>query len=154
MRAILKAHGDLDRTVWAADSFAWLPPDASYKMVDEIHQQGYLEVSLEQVRHNFDRYGLLDDQVRFLPGWFCDTLPVAPIHKLAVLRLDGDLYESTRDALDALYPKVSVGGFVIVDDFLTIPGCKRAVQEYCLSHGIEETIYSVDWTAVYWRKTQ
>ena len=50
-----------------------------------------LAVSLDEVRSNFARYGLLDDQVRFLQGWFSDTLPTAPIDQLAVLRLDGEV---------------------------------------------------------------
>ena len=79
-------------------------------------------MSEEEVRANFERYGLLDDQVRFLPGWFKDTLPDAPIDRIAVLRLDGDLYESTIQALDALYPRLSPGGFCIIDDYQCIEG--------------------------------
>ena len=84
-----------------------------------------LMVGADQVRANFDRYGLLDDQVRFLEGWFADTLPMAPIEQLAILRLDGDLYESTMDALVPLYEKVSPGGFVIVDDYGAWEPCRR-----------------------------
>ena len=69
-----------------------------------------LAVSEAEVRANFQRYGLLDDQVRFLPGWFKDTLHDAPIERIAVLRLDGDLYEATIQALDALYPRLSPPG--------------------------------------------
>jgi len=72
-----------------------------------------LAVSLERVQDNFRRYGLLDRQVRFLKGWFRDTLPAAPIERLAILRLDGDLYESTIQALGALHGKVSAGGVVM-----------------------------------------
>ena len=61
-----------------------------------------LAVSLETVQANFARYGLLDDQVKFLKGWFRDTLPTAPVDALSVMRLDGDLYESTMDALVTL----------------------------------------------------
>jgi O-methyltransferase len=68
-----------------------------------------LAVSEAEVRANFQRYGLLDDQVRFLPGWFNDTLHDAPIDRIAVLRLDGDLYESTIQALDELYARLSPG---------------------------------------------
>jgi O-methyltransferase len=78
---------------------------------------------LDEVKANFARYGLLDDQVRFLPGWFRDTLPAAPIRELAILRLDGDLYESTAIALEHLYPKVVCGGYVIVDDYGAKSGC-------------------------------
>jgi O-methyltransferase len=91
-----------------------------------LHKARELAVSLEQVKANFDRYGLLDDQVRFLKGWFRDTLPVAPIERLAVLRLDGDMYESPMDTLVNLYPKLSEGGYVIVDDYGAIPACRQA----------------------------
>jgi O-methyltransferase len=65
-----------------------------------------------------DRYGLLDDRVRFLVGLFEKTFPAAPIETLALLRLDGDMYGSTSVALDALYyPKLAPGGYVIVDDY-------------------------------------
>jgi O-methyltransferase len=107
MRAILKARGVADRLVWVADSFAGLPPpDTEHYPHDEgitLHRFPQLAVSLERVQENFRRYGLLDEQVRFLKGWFRDTLPSAPIERLAVLRLDGDLYESAIQALDSLY---------------------------------------------------
>jgi hypothetical protein len=159
MRAILKAYGDADRTVWAADSFAGLPvPDTENYPADAGYDistsAGFeeLAVSVEQVQANFARYGLLDDQVRFLVGWFRDTLPSAPIERIAVLRLDGDLYESTMDALNALYPKLSVGGYLIVDDYLSWPPCKQAVDDYRAKHGITEPIREIDWTGVYWQR--
>lgn len=157
MRAILKAYGERERRVWVADSFAGLPqPNVEAFPQDrglDLWQFSQLAVSLEQVKANFERYGLLDDQVRFLKGWFSDTLPTAPIDRLAVLRLDGDLYESTMDALQALYPKVSVGGYVIVDDYSDIPACRAAVEDYRAAHGITDPILPIDWTGVYWRRT-
>jgi O-methyltransferase len=156
MRAILKAHGVTDRKVWVADSFAGLPkPDAARYPADAGDRHwtyGELAVSLQQVRANFGRYGLLDDQVQFLPGWFKDTLPAAPIERLAVARLDGDMYESTMDAIEALYPKLSPGGFLIVDDYGAVPACKRATEDYRNRNGIKEPIVTIDWTGVYWRK--
>ncbi|MFE3860391.1 TylF/MycF family methyltransferase [Streptomyces goshikiensis] len=156
MRALLKAHGVEDRNVWLADSFAGVPVTSEdshpLDQAMEFHNLNWvLSCSEEQVRQNVARYGLLDDQVKFLPGMFADTLPNAPIDQLAVLRLDGDLYESTMDALVNLYPKVSVGGFVIVDDYL-IPACKQAVHDYRNEHGIDEPIETVDVTGVYWRR--
>jgi O-methyltransferase len=156
MRAILRAHDITDRTVWVADSFAGLPkPDAERYPADAgdrhwTHRE--LVVSLEQVRANFERYGLLDNQVRFLEGWFKDTLPVAPIERLAVARLDGDMYESTMDAIEALYPKLQPGGFLIVDDYGEVPACRRATHDYRERCGIREPIVPIDRTGVYWRK--
>jgi O-methyltransferase len=156
MRGALKAHGVTDRVVWAADSFAGLPPpdqakypqDADYK----FNEYKELEVSLEEVQNNFRRYGLLDDQVRFLKGWFRDTLPTAPVRRLAILRLDGDLYESTIDALTHLYPKLQRGGYAIIDDYGDIPVCKQAFDDYRAAHRITEDIVPIDWTGVLWRK--
>lgn len=157
MRAILAAHGDVDRTVWVADSFRGLPPPnpSVYPEDRGLDLSGVpeLAVSLEQVRRNFDRYGLLDERVRFLEGWFRDTLPSAPIPALAVLRLDGDLYESTWDALTHLYPRLSVGGYVIVDDYGAIAACRRAVEDYRDAGGITDPITAIDWTGVYWRRS-
>ena len=99
------------------------------------------------------RDGLPNDRVKFLPGWFRDTLPNAPIKQLAVLRLDGDLYESTMDALVPLYPKLAPGGFVIIDDY-RLPMCQQAVKDYRARTGIVEEIIAIDDDAVYWRKTQ
>ena len=103
---------------------------------------------------NFERYGLLDDQVEFVVGWFRDSLPGAPIDRIAVLRLDGDLYESTMEALDPLYPKLAVGGYCIVDDFGTIEACASAVNDYRARHHITDEIIDVDGRGAYWRKSR
>lgn len=156
MRAVLKANGVTDRTVWAADSFEGLPaPDAEKYPADAgdtHHTFSELAVSLEEVKTNFARYGLLDEQVRFLKGWFRDTLPDAPIDRLAILRLDGDIYESTMDALTTLYPKLSPGGYVIVDDF-HIPACREAVADYRREHDITDEIQRIDWAGVFWKRS-
>jgi O-methyltransferase len=157
MRGALKAFGDTERTVWAADSFEGLPaPDAARYPADAgdtFYKKGGLAVGVEQVKHNFERYGLLDDQVKFLVGWFKDTLPTAPIDELAVMRLDGDLYESTWQAIEALYPKLSPGGFCIVDDYGDLVAqCQRAIHDYRDAHGITEEIVDIDGFGAYWRK--
>ena len=158
MRAMLKAYGVTDRCVWVADSFEGLPPPNTGKYPHDansrLHESRELAVSLEQVQANFERYGLLDGQVRFLKGWFCDTLPTAPIKRLAVLRLDGDMYQSTMDALANLYPKVSLGGYVIVDDYGAIPACRQAVNDYRSANGITEEIRRIDWTGIFWQKSR
>jgi O-methyltransferase len=156
MRAVLKAYGDQTRVVWVADSLQGLPkPDGRYWQDegDRFWEASHiLGISLEQVRTNFTRYGLLDEQVRFLAGWFKDTLPTAPIKQLAVLRLDGDMYSSTMDALQSLYHKLSVGGYVIIDDYGAILNCKRAVDDFRAEHNITEQLHRVDWTGVFWEK--
>ena len=155
MRAILKAYGDETRKVWVADSFEGLPPPNPSKYPADVgfnlNQHQELAVSLEQVKANFQKYNLLDNQVVFLKGFFCNTLPTAPIERLALLRLDGDLYESTIDALINLYPKLSVGGFVIIDDYPVAP-CVKAVHDYRTKHGITDPIIAIGRDGVYWKK--
>ena len=155
MRAVLKAYADESRAVWVADSFQGLPrPDAEHYPADRgdrHHNARNLAVSLEAVKQNFSKYSLLDERVRFLPGWFRDSLPSAPIQRLALMRLDGDMYQSTFEALDCLYPKLSIGGYVIVDDYGNerLP-CRQAVDDYRTMHGISEPIEPIDWTGTYW----
>lgn len=158
MRGVLKAHGVTDRKVFVADSFQGLPePDPTRDLDDAIALAlldgvGRFRVSAQAVRDAFLRYGLLDEQVVFLEGWFKDVLPSAPIERLAVIRLDGDFYESTRDALQALYPKLSSGGFAIIDDYGIPIGCRRAVDEYRAAHGIGAELVWVNRQTTYWRK--
>ena len=155
MRAVLKAYQDTSRRVWVADSFRGLPaprPGVAGDAGDEHHTYTELLVSSDQVRSNFAKYDLLDEQVRFLEGWFSETLPNAPIEKLAILRLDGDMYESTRDALHALYDKISAGGFIIVDDFGAVPGCRQAILEFREERGITAAMHNIDDIGVFWCK--
>jgi len=156
MRALLKVYGDQTRLVWVADSFEGLPkPDGRYQQDegDRFWELSHtLAVSVEQVQANFARYGLLDNQVRFLVGWFKDTLPTAPINQLAVLRLDGDMYSSTMDALQSLYHRLSLGGYVIIDDYGAVPNCKQAVDDFRADHKITEPLKEIDWTGVFWEK--
>jgi hypothetical protein len=69
------------------------------------------------------------------------------------MRLDGDLYESTMDALVNLYSKLSVGGFVIIDDY-NIGACRQAVADFRASQGVADPIESIDWAGVYWRRSR
>ena len=155
MRGYLAAYEMRERVVWAADSFEGLPApshsaDAGFDF--SAATVPILAVSLDEVRANFARYGLLDDRVRFLKGWFRDTLHDSNIGQLALLRVDGDLYESTRDTLSALYDRVSEGGFVLVDDYGDFAPCRQAVDEFRQQRQITSPIVKVDWSGVYWRK--
>jgi predicted O-methyltransferase YrrM len=144
---------DMERKVWVADSFEGLPQptleqDAKMDLSAKIFPQ--LAVTLDEVRHNFNSYSHLDENVVFLKGWFKDTLHKANIQKISILRLDGDLYESTMDALSALYDKLVPGGEIIVDDFYAIPQCKDAVSDYFAKMGYQEPDWvQVDWTCVH-----
>ncbi len=155
MRAVLKAFGEKRRKVWLADSFqGFPPPDAKRYPMDaaDIHAtHPELAVLQETVKQNFKRYGLLDEQVRFLPGWFRDTLPTAPIQQIALLHLDCDMYESTTVALHSLYPKLSSGGYVIVDDYGALPSCRQAVTDFRNEFAITAEVRHIDWTGVFWQ---
>lgn len=165
MRAMLKALGVTDRTVWVADSFEGLPePDAEkFPIEAEFHQgsvakdvYNHLAAGLEEVQANFRAYKMLDDRVKFLKGWFKDTLPGAPIKSLAIMRLDGDYYESTMDALTNLYDKLSIGGYAIIDDYGedSWTYCQKAVDDYRRDHGVTDPIIQVDRSCYYWRRTR
>lgn len=155
-RAVLEAYGVKDRRVWVADSFEGLPPpDPELYPADEgdvFHTYRELAVSIEEVQRNFGRYGLLDERVVFLKGWFRDSLPGAQTGPLAILRLDGDMYESTMDALIHLYDRVSIGGYVIVDDYRVVAGCLQAVDDFRAKRCIEDAIVEIDGVGVYWQK--
>jgi hypothetical protein len=163
MRGLLKVNGDTTRKVWVADSFEGLPvPDEEKfpreakvhkgKMMAEVYK--HFAVDIDSVRANFAAYGLLDDRVIFLKGWFKDTLPSAPIEKIAVMRLDGDYYDSTMDGLVNLYDKLSPGGFAIIDDYGedTWTYCRKAVDDFRLQRGIVEPLTRVDSKCYFWRK--
>jgi hypothetical protein len=151
--------------VWVADSFEGLPkPDPDRFPLEAKAQSGSViqeayhnfAVSVEEVRRNFAAYRLMDDQVAFLKGWFKDTLPTAPIRALSLIRLDGDFYESTRDGLNYLYNRLSIGGYVIIDDYGedSWTYCRKAVDEFRSERQIEDPLIVVDSKCVYWQRTR
>lgn len=154
MQAILKLHVQLHRRVIVADSFNGLPePEVAEDSGSTFHTKRELAVTMDDVMANFQRYGLLHKNVWFLQGWFKDTLSTPQIERLAVMRLDGDMYASTYDALRELYPKLSPGGFCIIDDWGAVPACQQAVIDYRTHHRITEPMIVIDRDGVYWRKS-
>jgi O-methyltransferase len=156
MRGVLAANEVHGRKVYVADSFTGVPPprpdlypaDQGY----DFHLHPELAVPLATVKENFRRYGLLDDQVVFIEGFFSETLPALDAGPFALIRLDGDLYESTHVALEHLYPKLSPGGFLVVDDFGVVEPCRAAVGEYRARHGITAAVHTIDRSGVWWRR--
>ena len=143
--------------MWLADSFSGVPePDAARYPLDgfsDLHNQVGLAVSREEVEANFRRYGLLDDQVRFVEGWFEQTLPTLVGHTWSLIRLDGDLYQSTIEGLENLYSGLSPGGYCIVDDYGTYPACRQAVSDFRDKHKIDEPIVDIDDYGAFWRRS-
>jgi O-methyltransferase len=157
MAAVLAAYGKNERKVWGFSLFQGLPPPNEQEYPgdrgDQLHRFTQLAVSLEEVTKNFRRVGMWSERVRLVKGWFKDTVPAAPIEKIAVLRLDGDLYESTIQVLEGFYPRLSAGGFCIVDDYGAMLSCRAAVEDFRRDHGVSEAIVDIDGNGVLWRKS-
>ena len=159
LRALQMAYGESHRTTWVADSFEGLPPPSHPVDVERFPgdfseaREPWLAASLRSVQDNFRTYDLLSDGVRFVPGWFAESLPAAPVGHLAILRLDADLYSSTYDVLSTMYDRVSVGGYVVIDDYWAFQACRMAVHDFLAERGIEPRLRRIDWAAVFWRKT-
>jgi hypothetical protein len=155
LAGILKAHGNTDKKVFVADSFEGLPPpdatkwpqdkgDTSYKRTD-------LAISVQDVKDNFRKFNLLSENIIFIKGFFEHSLQSADIQKLAILRLDGDMYGSTMTVLEQLYHKLEVGGYLILDDWL-ISGARQALLDFRERIGIQEDLYE-DFSGIFWKKT-
>jgi O-methyltransferase len=157
MRGMLEVHGDTDRKVFVADSFAGLPrPDPDRYPADgadKLYRYRELAVPRHVVEDNFRRFGLLDSRVEFVEGFFEDTLHKLENATFSIIRLDGDMYSSTIQALEALYPRLSLGGFCIIDDY-SLKNCREAVTKFRTAKGINDEIIPIDWTGVYWRKSE
>jgi hypothetical protein len=144
--------------VWLFDSFEGMPeasprdgPDvkelSNNRYGGSLVPVGTNVASVEDVEALlFGRLGLDRRDVHSRRGWFQETVPAAKaeIGPIAVLRLDGDYYDSTRSCLDHLYDSVTPGGFVIVDDYGYFPSCGRAVDEFLEEHGITVELLPVD----------
>lgn len=156
MAAVVEAYKEdnsLPRVVWGFDSFKGLPePESKNDKGDIHHTYKELAISKEQVIRNFEKidYQLLHNTI-LVEGWFKDTIPQSNVVAISVLRLDGDMYDSTEISLTHLYPKLSKGGYCIIDDF-NLPGARAAVQDYLTRNGLNPEIKQIDGMGAYWRK--
>lgn len=156
MAGYLKAYEMTERCVFVADSFEGLPKptaaaDAGLDLSKDLYPE--LAVGLETVQATFAAYGLNGENVQYLKGWFKDTLPALHDRRFALLRMDGDLYESTMDILTNLYDNVVPGGVVIVDDFGAVEACRLAVTTFFSGRGLKTPeLHAIDWTGVWFRK--
>jgi Macrocin-O-methyltransferase (TylF) len=154
-RATLDSLGADDRKVWVADSFQGLPaPDpGGFPEDDELDlsQVEFLAVPADEVRRHFARFGL-DQGVELVEGFFDQTLPTLRDRRWSVVRLDGDTYEATWVGLESLYPGLSAGGYLIIDDYVLIPECRAAVDDFRREYGITEPITKIDWNGIHWRR--
>jgi len=156
MKANLIALKDEKRKIYVCDSFRGLPkpdPKVHQDRGDKLHSFDYLAVSKSNVIDNFKKYNVLDHNILFVEGWFKDTLPTLRGNKFSLLRLDGDMYESTMDALTNLYDGLTGGGFIIIDDW-TLTGCRQAVLDFRKERGIADPMQEIDASSVYWCKSK
>ncbi len=156
IRATLDSLGVEARTVWVADSFQGFPPPDADRFpedpkLDDLSRVDFLAAPLEDVRGNFARFGC-ERGVNFVPGFFEDTLPVLRSRRWSLVRIDADTYSSTWIALDALYPGLQTGGYLIVDDYPYVEAARRAVDDFRRERGITEPIEQFDWMGSRWRR--
>lgn len=155
--AILEEKEINDRFIWAFDSFEGLPkPNSKEYPIDKgnkLYKINLLSASLDEVQNNYKEYNISTERVIFKKGWFKDTLPNNDINKISLLRLDGDLYESTILSLTHLYPKVVKDGYIIIDDYNAFHFCKKAVDDYRRIMKITDPIIKIDKEAIYWQNS-
>jgi hypothetical protein len=140
------------RPVWLFDSFEGLPEPAPEDGDSAIGWKGGCLGKQAMVSEVLQRVDARIDDVHIVKGWFQDTLTSAPTGPIAVLHLDGDWYESTRQILDALYDRIDPRGFLAVDDYGHWPGCRRAVDEFFRERGLQPQIRYSDYTGVWFAK--
>lgn len=149
-KAVFDTLGQHDRVVYVFDAFESLPGYGS--------ASSFIKTSEETVRHNFQKYGVLDDNVAFIRGLFKDTLPnfrtYHPRTSIAILRLDGNFYDSHQDALYYLYELVPIGGCVIFDDIMSHAAVQQCWADFQKDHGFTEKLVPVDRHAAYFMKTR
>jgi O-methyltransferase len=142
-----------EREVWAFDSFEGLPEPGPLDGEASRAFAGECVGAEEKLRAGFAAYA---DPARLhvRRGWFEETIPpaVEEVGPIALLHCDGDWYESVRVTLDAFYPLVVPGGYVVIDDYGTWPGARRATREVRAEHGDRGRLVRVDHTGRYWRK--
>ena len=110
-----------------------MPPSADY-------------VSLEEVQKNLFSTGYLSEKIHFIKGNVEDTIPKNSPEKISILRLDTDWYESTKHELEYLFPRLSSGGILIIDDYGHFKGAKKAVDEYFTKNKIQYFLNRIDYT--------
>ncbi len=154
--AHVKGPNPRPRVLWLFDSFKGLPPPDERD--GEGEKKGYFEEwnkgDIAKVKKIFEILGLGLENVKIFPGWFEETLPRAPVKRIAILHIDADWYKSVKTALEAFYDKVVPGGFVVLDDYGYWKGCTQALQDFFSDHGIEPgTITEMGQSGAYFQKT-
>jgi O-methyltransferase len=147
--SLLLASGAPSRPVWAFDSFEGMPETSAVDGEVARRWVGKVVGSEERVREGFREYAL-DNPLHVVKGWLDQTFPehAERIGSIAVLHVDVDWYDSVRLVLRTLYPKLSPGGWVAVDDYRMWEGARLAVDEFRSEGGIEAPLID----GHYWQK--
>lgn len=146
---------DKVRNFWLFDSFCGLPQPGVQdgKRAQDAYFEGWCQGEIEKVTQIFNQLGLSLGQVKIIPGWFDSTLNATDIKKIALLHIDADWYASVKVVFEELYAKVVEGGFIVLDDYWTWPGCRAAVEDYIKEHQIEGVVLKrIDRHGAYFQK--
>lgn len=137
MAKALMLRGDGERRVHLFDSFSGLPAPSveDPELRGHIPDAGYIACSEDQVRSNMEAWGIPENLLVYHAGWFKETMPVSRINEIALLRLDADLYESTRESMEYMYPKLAPGAWCICDDY-NFSGCRKAIHQVLMPQPI------------------
>lgn len=150
LRALCDEHRMANRQIIAADSFSGIPKNTRFKHDPVDLWEDRWEAGIDEVRGNISQHEPLDDRIEFVEGYFADTLPALADRQFALIRLDSDSYDSVLTSLEHLYPQLSSGGIIIIDDW-HLPGCRFAVDRYRADQGIAEPMHE-DSGNGYWIK--
>jgi O-methyltransferase len=164
--AVMTMAASPQRRIWLFDSFEGLPePTAEdgekaveysgHRVTGALEPIGQCVGPLDVVKELFfEKLAVDPSRVMIRQGWFQETLPTAryEIGSIAVLRLDGDWYDSTKVCLENLYDLVAPGGYVIIDDYGYWEGCRRAVDEFVAGRGLGVRLEVVDDSGVWFEK--
>lgn len=161
---MLLRFDNCQRKFWGFDSFAGLPNNITNAdgVWGVAGKGGDMAVSQERFEGNMKRWGAWNDsRIVISKGYFSETLPMSRVDKISFLRLDGDIFVSTWEALEFLYHKVVSGGYIYVDDYGSFEGCREAVDKFRVKHQIyeplryvreENQIKYIMFEAVWWKK--
>lgn len=150
--AYVAKRSKLRRDIWLFDSFQGLPRPTERDGAKAVVYEGKCVGEVRKVQELFGRLGIPLSQVHIIKGWFDETLPVTAISRIALLHIDADWYASVRLCLEHLYEKVQPAGFVVLDDYGYWEGCRAAVDEFAVQHGVTMNLHRIDYTGHYFQK--
>lgn len=159
--ATLVALGSTDRDIYLFDTFEGLPRPDDEKDIDILgnhaingwlphargnEQSNWAYASLEDVKSNVSKIGYPASRLHFVKGLVENTIPANAPDALALCRLDTDWYASTKHEMEHLYPRISAGGVLIIDDYGHFNGARNAVDEYLSENKVPILLNRVDYS--------